>query len=133
MRDERTAAPGWATYRLRIRSLPLSYAEHAPQSARQLHNIIANVLDVHTFNVETHRGWTAPSTPITWAFLNVRNFADGRQLINTMGQIVLGAGPWKRNRNTTVGPICSGRPTSCRAPNSRASDVSTTRFSAYGV
>ena len=97
--------PGRATYRIRVRNLPPSYAERAPQSARQLHNLIANVLDVHTFNVETRRDWTAPSNPVAWAFLNVRNFADGMQLINTMGQIVLGICTCKHSGNTTVGPI----------------------------
>ena len=42
--------PGWATFRLRIRNLQLSYAEHAPGSARQLQELIANALDMYTFN-----------------------------------------------------------------------------------
>ena len=82
--------PGWASFRLRIRNLPLSYAEHAPGSERQLHELIANALDMYTFNVETDQRWTAPSTPVAWAFLNVKSYEKGTKLIDKIDQVRLG-------------------------------------------
>ena len=38
--------PGWGTYRLRIRNLDSSYADHAPGSAQPLQKLIHDVLNM---------------------------------------------------------------------------------------
>ena len=54
--------------------------------------IIADALDVYTYNVETDQQWNAPSNPVAWAFL-VGSYADGAKLIATIGQVRFGGRP----------------------------------------
>ena len=79
------------------------YAEHAPGSARSLQTLIADTLDIYTYNVETDQRWATPSTQVAWAFLNVGSFHEGKLLIERIGQVCFGAGACKRNGNATVG------------------------------
>ena len=83
--------PGCATFRLRIRNLDSSYADHAPRSAQQRQTLIHDVLNINTSNVEagpTGRARGGNKNWLVWAILNVRSFSIGEDLVRKIGQIV---------------------------------------------
>ena len=69
-----------ATYRTRVTNLPASYADHAPASATQLHDLILNNYGIDAYHVHTPTRWTNRDRTHALAFPEVANETEGDYL-----------------------------------------------------
>ena len=69
---------------MRALNLPGSYADHAPDSARQVHDLILVNHGIVTYRVHTARIWATSDRAYAYAFLEVASEDDGNNLRRTL-------------------------------------------------
>ena len=63
------AAHAAGTWRLRLKNLPTSFAQEAPASAKKLHRILLNQLNITVLKASAYKNWTKVGGSYSYAFV----------------------------------------------------------------
>ena len=87
------AAHAAGTWRLRLKNLPVSFAQEAPSSAKKLHRILFNQLNITVLKASTYKNWTRVDGSYSYAFVEVPDESTGNLLITRAPTCILDGMP----------------------------------------